>query len=701
MPETFEEKINRVLRDHEGYDGNGGTGALPIGDRSTARKPISKRDLREALRSFADVEGNVGDALTARDQAIEAAQSADADAAQSAEDRAYMESRAAALEGLAVSGVVRKETVDCATTTGVTLSGEQTIDGVATNASRVLVKNQGSSANNGIYVTAAGAWSRASDMNTVGEVQGAAVYVGGGNSNVGRTYYTGSEVTALGTDPIVWVLSEDQAALNEAVSELYTDGIVRPAPNSVRTRNGVKSPGNDFLTKAIVSARVIGARPGYLYGIRYFKNGSTALLGPRDGWIIEEQPVDNYGGTSTANRVLTYTHDAPNISRSTGTKQAVRLVSPSRTNLAFEFLIHIASLPPFGTPVDMLNAGDEGYSWVIDPSQYEYEAPVKTIAYNVTAAGEVAMQWQSDDRRYRLTFGPHGYNDLPNVVALESATQTGEFVSLFSGTTDWLPPLAFTADANGDGGPLIYTGGNHGSTGSAGGDTTAENILYDMEVDGTHLPFTDSAGSCERVSFRIVNELQASNTLTENRKALRQYFSLTVTAAGIEVTALHEALEDITLRTDNGLQCSSVGFTSGEQMFLGGQYPGGWRAYDVGEDSGDKSAYSDAWAVLLRNADDQMVMWLDRNFEAGDGRYVAATSPMLRGHGTSDKFYNAVVAQQSPSFAAGERYAWRGGYSLGGRDVYSAARFYSIFDHIRDGRKKTVFVKDAQNWVDM
>lgn len=49
MPESFEEKVNRVLRDHEGFtgDGRGGVGDLPVGDRSTARKPIDKRGLRE------------------------------------------------------------------------------------------------------------------------------------------------------------------------------------------------------------------------------------------------------------------------------------------------------------------------------------------------------------------------------------------------------------------------------------------------------------------------------------------------------------------------------------------------------------------------------------------------------------------------------------------------------------------------------
>lgn len=54
MPEEFSDMINRILRDHQGYtgDGHGGVGDLPVGDRSTALKPINKRDLRAALLAY-------------------------------------------------------------------------------------------------------------------------------------------------------------------------------------------------------------------------------------------------------------------------------------------------------------------------------------------------------------------------------------------------------------------------------------------------------------------------------------------------------------------------------------------------------------------------------------------------------------------------------------------------------------------------
>lgn len=79
----------------------------------------------------------------------------------------------------AVNGLDWKASVRCATTANITLSGEQTIDGVAAVAGdRVLVKDQTAPAENGIYVVAAGAWSRSADANASAEVTaGMACYV--------------------------------------------------------------------------------------------------------------------------------------------------------------------------------------------------------------------------------------------------------------------------------------------------------------------------------------------------------------------------------------------------------------------------------------------------------------------------------------------------------------------------------------------
>lgn len=70
-----------------------------------------------------------------------------------------------------VSNFDYKDSVRVATTANITLSGTQTIDGVSVIAGdRVLVKNQSTGSQNGIYVCASGAWSRATDADSSAEV---------------------------------------------------------------------------------------------------------------------------------------------------------------------------------------------------------------------------------------------------------------------------------------------------------------------------------------------------------------------------------------------------------------------------------------------------------------------------------------------------------------------------------------------------
>lgn len=71
-------------------------------------------------------------------------------------------------------GLDIKASVKVATTANITLSGTQTIDGIVLVASdRVLVKDQTTGTQNGIYVVAAGAWTRATDMASGSDASGA------------------------------------------------------------------------------------------------------------------------------------------------------------------------------------------------------------------------------------------------------------------------------------------------------------------------------------------------------------------------------------------------------------------------------------------------------------------------------------------------------------------------------------------------
>ena len=99
-----------------------------------------------------------------------------------------------------------KTAVLVATTANITLSGEQTIDGFLTSGSLVLVKNQTAPAQNGIYVSAAGAWSRAADMATWAQVPAAAVFVQEGTVNADLGFVCTSQPGGtIGTTAINWV----------------------------------------------------------------------------------------------------------------------------------------------------------------------------------------------------------------------------------------------------------------------------------------------------------------------------------------------------------------------------------------------------------------------------------------------------------------------------------------------------------------
>ncbi len=103
-----------------------------------------------------------------------------------------------------------KESVKVATTANITLSGEQTIDGVLTSTNRVLVKDQVLATENGIYVSAAGAWSRSTDADTSAEVTpGMMIPVEEGTVSADLTYTLATNGTiVLGSTGLSFIVAQ-------------------------------------------------------------------------------------------------------------------------------------------------------------------------------------------------------------------------------------------------------------------------------------------------------------------------------------------------------------------------------------------------------------------------------------------------------------------------------------------------------------
>ena len=163
------------------------------------------------------------------------------------------------------AGIGLYEACRLATTANITLSGEQTIDGVLTAASRVLVKNQTNSAENGIYVSGAGAWIRSTDLNSATQFElGKMVTIYAGTTNANTLWMLSTVPTVLGTDPVVWsdVGSAGSGDPDQNIYETFSvdagDLLLTPS-SPTETLDfagtaGILTTGNQALDRVVFSA---------------------------------------------------------------------------------------------------------------------------------------------------------------------------------------------------------------------------------------------------------------------------------------------------------------------------------------------------------------------------------------------------------------------------------------------------------------
>lgn len=106
-----------------------------------------------------------------------------------------------------IQGLGSKFDVRAATTANITLSGIQTIDGIAVIAGdTVLVKNQTTTSQNGIYTVASGAWTRSPNTDTWAELVSAYCFVRQGTINADCGFLSTIDTGGtLGTTAVTWI----------------------------------------------------------------------------------------------------------------------------------------------------------------------------------------------------------------------------------------------------------------------------------------------------------------------------------------------------------------------------------------------------------------------------------------------------------------------------------------------------------------
>jgi len=151
-----------------------------------------------------------------------------------------------------------KNDVDVASTIALVLSGTQLIDNYSAGiGDRVLVKNQGDSKENGIWVVAAGAWTRATDADSIVELQDATMFIVNGDTNGGTYWIQSTEDVELGVTPITFVTT------------IYNDTKLVPYP-------GTGTPDNHLIISGDTTFRNTTAE-GYL--LRDLFNATLSRIG--------------------------------------------------------------------------------------------------------------------------------------------------------------------------------------------------------------------------------------------------------------------------------------------------------------------------------------------------------------------------------------------------------------------------------------
>jgi len=205
-----------------------------------------------------------------------------------------------------LSGKSWKDSVRAGTTGNIALSGAQTIDGIAVvSGDRVLVKNQTAAANNGIYVVAAGAWTRSTDNDSNVEMVNASVMIEEGTTlaDTQWTCSTNAPITLGGT----------------SLTFVQTGG-----PGSVVGGDGIVVTGNSIAVDSSVTRnsasqtltnKTLNADNNTISELETdnFKAGvidaDTALAGNSDTKIPTQKAVKGYADTKLAGKTNYYKGD--------------------------------------------------------------------------------------------------------------------------------------------------------------------------------------------------------------------------------------------------------------------------------------------------------------------------------------------------------------------------------------------------------
>lgn len=335
------------------------------------------------------------------------------------------------IQGVATS-VAIKAPVRVATTGNITLSGLQTIDGVTVEADdRVLVKNQTTVTDRGIWIASAGAWTRALDMNNTRDViYGTEVYVKEGTVNGDLRFAQTTE------DPVVGETTLTFSAISGTVTAIAEAAAAQAQVSAAQAALAAQAAGAPlYTTMPTISASI--PSPFMLQttaGVKVFTHDNvTATFA---GWLGEVL----FDDVAT---LLAYTGDALTVGSIVRTRDgyAVEIVSSGEmhsTAGSDKFIPTSRMVPPelggaVGSPTDDTAAFQVVMEWLEDNGGGVIDCGAKSYVLN-------GLKWKS---RVKI----QGAGD--HLYGFTQTTAGTVFLSPTSATRNTLAAIAVTAGGSG------------------------------------------------------------------------------------------------------------------------------------------------------------------------------------------------------------------------------------------------------------
>jgi hypothetical protein len=361
------------------------------------------------------------------------------------------------------TGLTWKQAVRVATTANLTsLSGLLTVDTITLTAGeRVLVKNQSTASQNGIYTASASTWSRAVDADTWDEYVGAITFVESG-SQAGSAWYSSAQPGGtLGTTAINWS--------NFSVASVYTAG------------TGLTLAANQF---SITNTGVSATNYGSATQVGTFTVNAQGQL------------------TSASNTTIT-----PAVGSITGLGTGVATALAVNTGSAGAFVVNGGAL---GTPSSgaLTNATGlpltTGVTGTLPIANGGTGQTTATAAFNalspITTAGDLILG-NGANSATRLAIGTNGYVLTSNGTTASWAAIPTTVSSFSAGTTGFTPSTATTGAVTLAGTLNVANGGTGVTTSSGASSVVLRDANQNVTANAFFAGFTSVAASGTQINL--------------------------------------------------------------------------------------------------------------------------------------------------------------------------------------------------------